>query len=73
MGLTTYATTFDELLDFWRGQNRIPSGGDKATSRALSTWLVPLALFATGLLACRWALALWRDDGDAAPVLEPAK
>ncbi|MNS63022.1 hypothetical protein D3C72_961050 [compost metagenome] len=40
---------------------------------ALSTWLVPVALFAFGLAACRWALALWRNDGDAAPVLEPAK
>ena len=40
---------------------------------ALSTWLLPLALFAGGLLACRWALALWRSETEAAPVLETAK
>ncbi|MCH1999242.1 branched-chain amino acid ABC transporter permease, partial [Achromobacter xylosoxidans] len=40
---------------------------------ALSTWLLPLALFAGGLLACRWALALWRGEAEAAPVLETAK
>ncbi|EJO27544.1 inner-membrane translocator [Achromobacter marplatensis] len=47
--------------------------GQEWAPLALSTWLIPLALFAVGLAACRWALALWRDDGDAAPVLEPAK
>ena len=36
-------------------------------------WLLPLALFAVGLLACRWALALWRGEAEAAPVLETAK
>ena len=30
------------------------------------------ALFAVGLLACRWALALWRGEAEAAPVLETA-
>jgi len=40
---------------------------------ALSTWLVPLALFAAGLAACRWAIALWRSGSDAAPVLEAAR
>ena len=34
---------------------------------ALSTWLIPLALLVAGLVACRWALALWRDGDPAAP------
>ena len=40
---------------------------------ALSTWLIPLALLAAGLVACRWALALWRDGDPAAPALETAQ
>lgn len=40
---------------------------------ALSTWLIPLALLAAGLVACRWALALWRNGDPAAPTLETAQ
>jgi branched-chain amino acid transport system permease protein len=32
-----------------------------------------LVLFLAGLAACRWALALWRDDEQAAPALEAAQ
>jgi branched-chain amino acid transport system permease protein len=51
----------------------IPLFGHDWAPLAPSTWLIPLALFAVGLAACRWALALWRDDAEAAPVLEAAK
>ena len=40
---------------------------------ALSTWLIPLALLVAGLVACRWALALWRNGDPAAPALETAQ
>ena len=36
-------------------------------------WLIPLALLVAGLVACRWALALWRDGDPAAPALETAQ
>jgi branched-chain amino acid transport system permease protein len=55
------------------GWPAIPLFGQDWAPLALSTWLVPLALFAAGLAACRWALNLWRDAGEAAPLLEPAK
>jgi branched-chain amino acid transport system permease protein len=55
------------------GWPAIPLFGHDWAPLAVSTWLIPVALFAAGLLACRWAMAMWRNDGDAAPVLEPAK
>jgi branched-chain amino acid transport system permease protein len=55
------------------GWPAIPLFGHEWAPLAPSTWLVPLALFGLGLAACRWALALWRDDAEAAPALEAAK
>ncbi|WP_191578814.1 branched-chain amino acid ABC transporter permease [Achromobacter insolitus] len=55
------------------GWPAIPLFGQEWAPLAVSTWLVPVALFAVGLAACRWALTLWRDAGEAAPLLEPAK
>ena len=59
------------LVDVYKRQ--ISLFGHDWAPLALSTWLLPLALFAGGLLACRWALALWRSETEAAPVLETAK
>ena len=57
-----------------------PDAGWPAISRSAATgaagaatWLIPLALLVAGLVACRWALALWRDGDPAAPALETAQ
>ncbi|MCY1535773.1 urea ABC transporter, permease protein UrtC [compost metagenome] len=70
-----FARDYRSLLEMNPGAGwpPIPLFGQDWAPLALSTWLVPLALFAVGLAACRWALALWRDDAEAAPSLEAAK